>query len=355
MIKVGLLNFHYSQNNYGAVLQAAALQEFLISKGYSPENINFRPKTVTKSLKPRLLLKIKQLVKLIFNNKSEFDNFRDIYIKEGELFHDSTKLKKISANYEAIVVGSDQVWRPNYTSPNTMVYFLSNIEVGVKAISYAASFGVEDWSESHDITLDITTALKRFSSISVREDSGKDICRDIFGVEVQHVLDPTLLVDSSFFEQIIGNDKVLGSDIVYYKLDASDKFHNMVSRIEESKGYSSENIYKTKGKFGTKYISVKDWLYKIKHSKLVITDSFHCICFAIIFKKQFIYYPNDERGMARIQSLLSSFGLSNRILYKEKDVEELLESEIDYDMVEKELYKRKIHSEKFLLDSLLNG
>lgn len=310
--KIGILNFHYSNYNYGAVLQASALTSVVKDLGYDVEHINFIPlPSFKKKLKIYSLWILRQLglrkkaaPNPVVLNSKVFEVFRNEWIKcTSSTYSNIKNLAKTRDQYGAVIVGSDQVWRPEYTGEHALAYFLSFVDSKCLRISYAASFGVDYWKEPKikGLTLTIKEELEKFNSISVREKSGVTLCEDIFKVKAQHVLDPTLLVGKLFFEDIINKsdcrDKI--ADIVYYKLDLDSDFLDDIRKISEKLNYTDENIYYSYSNGKYYYHSVADWLKNIKDSKLVITDSFHCVCLSILFEKQFIYSANEARGITR--------------------------------------------------------
>src|SRR5690606_38187267 len=111
---------------------------------------------------------------------------------------------KSTEGFDAIIVGSDQVWRYKYVGKNFRYYFLDFITKPTKKISYAASFGIDNWEGPNDTVPLISRLLADFQAISVREDSGVVICKETFGVDdTRHVLDPTFLPEIEFYDNII--------------------------------------------------------------------------------------------------------------------------------------------------------
>ncbi len=383
MKKIGIINFHYSNNNYGAVLQAAALASILEQKGFNAEHIDYIPYKNSKRLPLKIkirhliirfldLIKIKEIIKKIRGDKIYikddvsgdhiFEEFRKTWVRRSEeIYHTSDELAKVEKDYDVIIVGSDQVWRPRmYVNPYSDVYayFLQFASKKIKKVSYAASFGVEQWEASLDevITRDVTTAISTFDSISVREASGVNICREQFNVQATHVLDPTLLAGTDFFSKIIAEANVKSNldNLVYYKLDSNKLFLDGLSVIATSLNVNVENIYYNSTPSGYEYNNVPLWLSKIKDSKLVVTDSFHCVCLAILFEKDFICIGNSERGLARLKSLLSQLKIEDRLLDDDINFSKVyfnLES-IDYAKVNQILCELRVTSSQFLFEAL---
>jgi hypothetical protein len=365
--QIGLLNFHYSTHNYGAVLQAAALKHFFDKNNLSAEQINFIPKERTLSLyrlrfglgklKSYLLKKDKNKDLGQIKNSQVFEEFRQdwIYTPSNTPIRNHKDLLKIKDKYSVIVVGSDQVWRPSMTQDYGLAYFLNFAGLNTKRISYAASFGVDYWRSGlvPFMKLRAKLALKKFAAISVREDSGVDICREQFNVNAAHVLDPTLLIGRSFFDDIINKypKESYNSSICYYKIDMPQSFVDSLDAFGEKIKCSVRNIYYSEF---DGFMPVHEWLSLIRNSEVVITDSFHCVCFSILFNKPFIYIPNKGRGMTRIQSLLGSLGLDMLICEDMSNINDFFEisKNIDYKRVNGELEVLRERSQDFLLKSI---
>ena len=379
--KVGILNFHYSEHNYGAVLQAAALADVVTKLGYVVEHIDFIPskipqkKTIRQLLVGILLaLGIKTTIKRLLGRQilikppvqgSEvFEDFRSDWIPRSvTTYRSAEQLTLIGEAYAAVIVGSDQVWRPSmYVNmfQDVSVYFLSFLPASVNRISYAASFGVDHWEEKGDVELtqDVGRYLAQFNAISVRECSGVSICRDVFAVNAEHVLDPTLLNGVDFFERIICKANVTQQkrNIVYYKLDVDDAFLDSMKTIGQLLNTPCEDIYYQKDNKGYHYIPVAEWLAKIRDSEFVVTDSFHCVCLAILFNKDFVCFANKGRGLARLQSLLDSVDIEGRLCSEQESLYDFIKmlNPIDYDSVNVRLKQLREQSNLFIREALSN-
>lgn len=375
MKKIAILNFHYSSNNYGAVIQAAALAHIIKSAGFdSVEHIDFVPEPDAPPPPLTFIQRIKRLISKDFfsilknkkaarseviGNAQTFEEFRKHWIKRStKRYQNFEDLQSIKDTYTDVIVGSDQVWRTKYTGKFALVYFLSFLPAKVKRISYAASFGLGNWEEDVDSQLSqkIQKEVQLFDAISVRESAGVNICQDVFNVKATHVLDPTLLVNASFYDEIIAHaGNVKKSDIVYYKLDTNEQFFQTIDDICTQRNYEAENIYHKVEQGKKSFTDVPEWIAKIKESQLVITDSFHCVCFSIIFKKQFICIVNKDRGLARLESLLSKLGLLDRLCFDFGPESVLSMDEISYDDIDSKLDELRIASNDFLLSAINNG
>ena len=313
--KIGILNFQYSEHNYGAVLQAAALEFELKEQGYDAEHINYIPKrnATLKSWLKKLLVKSKIFRansggKLL--GKQVFEKFRNDFITRSKKVENESEFYQLSKEYKSVVVGSDQVWRPKMVS-DLAIYFLKYLPDHVQRISYAASFGAAKWelSKSDPLTLMAKEQAKKFKAISCRESSGVKICNETFNVSATHVLDPLLLVSDKFIEKLISLSQPSENKVVYYKLGTDEKFLQELTSLEKIYNAKPRNIYTRKNNENM-YEEVPQWVRNIYDSEVVITDSFHCICLGLRFNKTVVYYPNPERGQARLDDLFKIFEIS---------------------------------------------
>jgi hypothetical protein len=351
-------------------LQAAALNKAIEMLGYQVETIDFIPEVTVQPKSVRNM--VGDILRLLglrakapklkpMENEHVFEDFRLTWLPRSEAkYCNLSDLNTISTEYSTVIVGSDQVWRPAMTQEFALAYFLSFVPESCKRVSYAASFGIDYWQEKNirTSTANVVKEVQKFHAVSVREDSGVGICKNVFDVNAEHVLDPTLLVGREFFEETIKHSPVSDhpADIVYYKLDVNHKFLSQLKQIEEQLDYRSEDIYYSQvdGKYF--FTPVTQWLVKLRDSKLIISDSFHCICFAILFEKEFIYYPNAERGMSRLESLLKSIGLEHRICRDQNllnnSAETYLTKKIDYMLVNRILEDSRHTSFTFLKNAI---
>lgn len=356
--KIAILNFYYTISNYGAVLQAYALEKYLLALGYDAYTLNFR----NFSRRPDMFLRM--ILRFWFQSNS-FSRFRKKWLR---LTHPAYfwmwQLNGAKWDFDTFIVGSDQVWRLNAKARFLSAYYLPFLSGSEKRIAYAVSFGQNFWEAKTNVCLTdaARNEVEKFNSLSVRESSGVRICQEIFGVEAEHVLDPTLLAGREYFDTVIGagyDARDGDENIVYYKLDVDGDFDQCLGYLSEKLMRPVKNIYYSKIKrslTGKQYIyfEVEDWLREIRDAEFVITDSFHCICFCLLFEKQFVYFPNAERGLTRLESLLGLLGLKERIYYSLEDLQSRRgwEDTINYNAVNKILAFERKKSALFLKNAL---
>ena len=326
-MRIGVIT-HPLRLNYGGILQAYALQRVLQDMGHDVVYINWMPyKYELPSLKVyfrRFLWKLKYLGKRDIDVFFDFDfRYNQAYKKINKFSNKNIRIFPIDSfeqlredNFDVIVVGSDQIWRPIYISNIEDVYLQFAKDWDIKRIAYAASFGVDDWSEYSDEQTAVCSDLaKRFDAISVREDSGVELCRNHLGVDAQHVLDPTMLVDVKHYMRHINGCKKRypNSMCLAYILDESDDKSQLLHTIAKQCNYNIqqwENIDTPSMKKPT----VEEWLKGFHNAEFIFTDSFHGCVFSIIFNKPFIAFGNKDRGMARFNSLLKMFSLEELLI-----------------------------------------
>lgn len=356
MKNIGILTLGL-KHNYGGILQATALYNFLNNEGYVPLLIRKYP--IQNSFK-FLILRVLEIIpfqnlKGLRNAHIKYKNninFLNYYMpNQTKVFKYKTEieeyLKENSIDY--LIVGSDQVWRYSYINDSEYdTYFLNfNIAKKIKKISYAASFGIDRWEEPSK-NLDVKKYLSDFNAISVRETSGKLICKENFEIEnVQIVLDPTFLVNKSFYLDMIKDSRKTFYDCITYILDKSDRKLKLIDNFNLK--------YKHINKFDllsrSSKLTINDWVSYYYYTDFIITDSFHGMVFSIIFNKEFVVLINDDRGRDRFESLCNILGLEDRLISLDQDIIPDFKK-INYTEINEKLRLLKIKSKKFLLDTL---
>lgn len=369
-MKIAILTLPISIN-YGGILQAYALQSVLDKLGHNTCFLNLRYKKNPFWL--RFLVECKRIVYLFLFNKvtnlsskerrlitKDISRFVSENIKLGRPLYTQKELyrecKKQKVNL--IVYGSDQIWRPAY-APDIYCYYGSFVRGDVRQISYAASFGIKSAMEYNSEHLQKCSELiKSFSAISVREDSGIDICRDNFNVLAECHLDPTLLLTIENYRELIANadTKKTKGNLLVYILDETKETKELVSKIVEAKSltpfYLNLNVHDTTIPVEKRILpSVEQWLRGFDEADYVLTDSFHGCIFSILFKKQFVSLGNKVRGMERFESLLKKFALEDRLVNidsYENIYSLLFYRKIQYEKVYDILNKERDHAYSFL-------
>lgn len=358
--KIGILTLPISEN-YGGILQCYALQEEIRNTGLIPCVLTLGKRN--KSL-------IKDIVKYLlsyfplydFNNykstrrrKILLKDFIDKHITKTNPIRGDRQITKFvsSNNLNAIVVGSDQVWRYKYTEefyPNFFINFHTHNKC--KKIAYGASFGLPNWSH-HELNKDISKYLKNFDAISVREIDGLKICSDNFNYnDAKHVCDPVLLHSKEKYEELCKDVAKTSRSISIYALDQKQKANQTARNLAKALNINDKHItyFGHKKNPNEQDNTIEEWLAYFRDSDFIITDSFHGMMFSIIFRKSFIVLANKSRGISRFNSVLSMLDLESRLLYSSNL--SYIELNIDYTLLEEKINNFKKESKSFLKEAL---
>ena len=373
-MRIGILTLPL-HTNYGGILQAYALQTVLERMGHEVKVLDkpFIPQMLPWWKRPYSYTK-RAIKKYVLGERNGIFQERDAYQhqvierKFTQPFIEShihrfviSHLTDINpTDFDAIVVGSDQIWRMMYfngfwSTPLASDAFLGFTEGwNIKRISYAASFGVDIPDIPKKQLEDCKKAIARFDGISVREKSGVDACKKYLDVDAKWVLDPTMLLERSDYQKLISKSTSQKPILMSYVLDESPEIAALRSKIALEKGLEIKitNLPDTgTGERGTRpQPPLEDWLQAFDEAKYVINDSFHACVFSILFHKQFTVIGNKKRGLARFQSLLKLFGLEDRLITRSDEYRDL--PDIDYDCVDRILNEKREEAYKFLAESL---
>lgn len=351
-MKVGILTFPHSPS-YGASLQMYALYKTVEQYGHKPFVINYQNKhMLNKRHIEQNVLKAKLLNIIGYNTIKRFSRFEGelTYLPE-QMICDPANLKAIVKGLDYVIVGSDQVWNPAVTGGDT-TYFLDFCE-RQKKISYAASFGVDGLDT--DFACNIATLLADIPSMSVREEKGKKIIKDLIQRDVPIVLDPTFLQTKESWKNIASPKSIVRKPYIFsFIFNTNNENMSFVSRLSKEKKLPivnvSDNPLKNLDKelICVSGVGPTEFLRLIMDAEYIITDSFHGTVFSIILNRPF-YVSLSTKTNSRLETLLSTFKLEDRILNGEVN----MESRIDYDQVNQLIVSLREKSQSFLQGSLL--
>ena len=317
-MKIGIVTQALA-NNYGGLLQNYALQQVLKKLGHDVKTIDYVYRlSYTRYLlsvcKQTLLaivkLKRPELKSYVAMPKHRIPIMADFvnrHIEKTQIVH-SYRTDIISKEqFNAIITGSDQVWRPKYNEYIEDMY-LKFVPDDICKVAYAASFGVDSWEYNPKQTKSCAKLAQRFNAISVREISGVQLCNENLGVDAECVLDPTILAGAQAYKPLIRKNQD-GDYLFAYILDITDDKRASVETIAKSRGLKT--IIRSAGRSAD--LSPEEWLSMIAHASMVITDSFHGTVFSILFHREFLSIVNKSRGGTRFASLLVPLGLESRM------------------------------------------
>lgn len=369
MKKVIITTFQRAQN-YGAMLQALALERVLTDLGNTVEFLDYRDPHIEEPYRlffwkgKKNIRWIKNLLRSIYyfvpniKRAFQFEKFRESQIHLTEKQYRSEEiLKNEYPRAEYYITGSDQVWNPDITRGLSDIYTLNFGEEDMNRISYAASIGKNVLNEKEK--KELRSKLQKIQQISVREETAKKILEEIFPQkEIQVVLDPTLLLNDNQWNSIIGNKfqdhskyilaYLVEEDKEFRKIvkDISNKMDCPIIHFERKKFWENSRSCYTDGPIA--------FIEKIKDAEIVITTSFHATVFSIIFHKKFWVIPHRTTG-TRVIDLLKLTGLSNRAVYSLNEFQKKnFYEDIDYTVVDEILAKERKKSIQWLKNKIMN-
>ena len=360
-MKIGILTFHCA-HNYGAVLQCYALQETLKNMGHKVEIIDYRPSylitpykiwNIQRFLSPTPQEFIKKIIKeslTLRHRPSRYKKFQEFIYNRLNL----SQTKSVTENYDAYIIGSDQIWNPQITKgfdPNYFGYF-NFPKKNKKYISYAASMEkiqLTNYEKEY-----FSKALKNFDSISVRENNLSNLLQPLTDKPIKIVLDPTLLANPIVWNDLAKVPQYKKQYVIVYQIRESEHTQLIAQKIAKDLNLDVVNLKASPRWYSKKTLiqnaSPEDFLGWIKHASCIITTSFHGTAFSIIFNRPFYYIKLNDGNDSRSSSLLENIGLSNRIITPDYNSGF---KNIDYTEPNKKLLKLREQSAFFLNQSLI--
>ncbi len=365
-----------SNPNYGGILQAWALQQALGDLGhesYVDSTRSNRPHVLQRTLERAARATLAPfanaglpvpgrggLAKRIVDEPLlgfAHENIREVavYIGGGQVD------RQLVDSFDGYVVGSDQVWRPQYVDVASYLLDFLPPDNTKPRVAYAASFGRADDAEySTDLRATTAPLAARFDQISTREQSGVTLAKTLWEVDAQQMPDPTLLLDRVRYEQLMPRRSGSGR-VATYLLDSSstrldiakavgEAFEAPVHMLIPAEAPSMRKLRQEPQRY--QKLSIGSWLEHLQSSAAVVTDSFHGMVFAIIFNRPFVVIPNEKRGRARFDDLLGSLGLQDQLVTTATAARHAVAREIDWSEVNTVLKHSRSRGINFLRESL---
>ena len=364
-MKIGILTLPL-YTNYGGILQAYALQTILKRMGHEVCLIEKRRKVwppfwkmpfvygkrIAKNMlgQPTPIFKEQKIYSEMSVIKQDIDQFINKYIKR-RIVDSFSEIK--DTDFDMIIVGSDQIWRPPYFNNIESAYLDFTYSWNIKRAAYAASFGIDKWEYSPKQTERCKLLLKQFDAVSIREDSGVNLCHQYLDREAQQMLDPTMLLRERDYIQLFEKANVISNKgkLLNYILDETSEKRELINKIAKDKGlkpYSIVSFYNgINSSLKSIYPSIEQWLKSFYDAEFVVTDSFHGCVFSILFNKPFIAYGNKTRGLTRFTSLLKTFNLNDRLITNPSTTLKQI-TDINWNSVNSILTEKRNEAKKFL-------
>lgn len=337
--QVGILTYHTGYN-YGASLQAYALQKTILKFGYDCEIINFETEQflASREMFSRKPTRLKEVIKVIsripyriqlLKRQQMFDDYTNKCLKVSELYRTEEEVIAHAEDYECIVCGSDQIWNLGQDdAPAANPIFFLNFSKKQRRISYAASFGkyVKEAPDNEDVFL---PWLKQFDVISVRETSGVDYLKSR-GFDCELCLDPTVLLDREDYDEICAERIIKDKYVLLFGWNTNDDLVSVGKKVANELHLPLINIVPPpramfKGVKRKLDVGPREFLSLIRHAEFVVTNSFHGTAFSTTYEKPFVSVVTCKPDL-RMQSLLCQFGLEEWLVSADKvNVKKLLD------------------------------
>lgn len=364
-MKIATLNYHNAYN-YGAVFQAAALQEVISDLGHDCEIIDYynpaiaaqydlRPLcqgNIIKNIRANLVL-----LPFIKKKKQNFESWFATYKKTNKV--DKNTIKSLANDFDKFVVGSDQVWNMKCQG-NDSSYMLDFCD-HKKRVAYAASFGTHDVKMSD--RAEFMKYIPTFAHVSVREKRGIELVKSICGRDVIDTMDPVLLVGKEYWEKRMSDIKQDEEYIFVYQLGHGTLIPNYIKKLKKHlnkkvifvTGHLGNMVHYSFGDCNCSSVSPEDFLSLLAHANYVVTNSFHATVLSMIFEKQFIVVEKGAGTVAynsRIYNVLQDYGLEERIT--ERFDKELTDVQVDYRVFNENIQMNREKSIEYLKEALGN-
>lgn len=337
MKKAGIVT--YFGENYGACLQAYAVQETVKKFGFDTEIINYLPIYKNSKLqfylgKAKYLLNLKEYIrnkKIMmkysdqqFNRSNKFTNFVNSYLTlTSKKYYDLSELINEESDYDVYITGSDQLWNPTHHKCNP-IYFLDFVPEGKKRVAFAPSIARREIPNEYKT--EMARLLNKMDYISVREDINVKTVRELVpDKEVEHILDPTFMLIANEWDEVLADPIYKEPYIFCYLFGDLAYIGEFVDFIKEKTGYKiismPYNIRELENKDTEKIFDAGplEFVNLIKHAEIIITDSFHATAFSINYQRPFYtllrqHEDNPDNMNSRFFSILKLIGLEERLI-----------------------------------------
>lgn len=268
-------------------------------------------------------------------------------------------LMALNNRVETFVVGSDQVWRWAYSANQGLFYFLDFVRGDKRKIAYSASFGLDREERPAASLAKARYYLQAFDAVSVREQSGLDILEHHYNVHGAWQPDPVFLHEAGFYRELAGCEVKEAEPYLFaYILDMTPATLSLVQTVAATRNLRvhifEDGNRKTQECGGSELPSPEEWLQEIAHCSYFVTDSFHGVCFAHIFNKEFLCTAPALRGQTRFESLLAYTGLQQRLVtgLPAEDALAVSRQPIDWPMVNTKLATAREQGRTWLENAL---
>lgn len=338
--------------NFGGALTYYALYNFLTDHGYSVMLIS-RPRSCGKPPIP---------LDMVYDVNPYPSNVLRLELKDKEV------MRGLNDVCETFLVGSDQLFNADLYYKFGEMVTLDWVGDNHRKVAYAASFGHEVFWGREKQRATMAHYMQKFDAFSVREEDAVSLAKKTFGVNAEWVLDPVFLCDKKHYITLANQavQKRSGSHIFAYILDPNSEKNEILQYISEEKNLSVElfgdmlfrpteeklKAEQEKYEYELCQAKVEERLYSLIHSDFIVSDSYHGICFAILFQIPFIAILNENRGASRFYTILSKLHLLNRLVTSVAEARKIISTDVDFTECNRILEKEKRRCSQWLLEAV---
>lgn len=375
----------YTQNNYGSKLQALATVKMFERFGMDYEIIRYNKKNLRFYIKsiPRFFnwvfindryLQIQRMICFKKNpqvksqveiRNQAFDSF-DVYFSDhlSDIYSSYEKLKNECSNvYDCVITCSDQLWSPSALGSG--FYNLNFVPDNILKISWASSFGVSKipWYQVRRTR----NYLRRIEHISMRENRGAEIVKELTDRDVPVLMDPVFAFDKETWNEMIPLAEPEWDRYMFcYFLGTNPEHRTAAKKIAKEKNlkivtlrHLDEYVEEDEsfGDYAPYDVDPVRFLNILRNAEYICTDSFHGTAFSIIFEKKFIVFDrynskSSNSKNSRIDSLCHNVGLKNRRYTNADSALDMIDEKIDYSLVSQRVAEYRENTVKYLEKAL---
>ena len=357
-MRIGIITLSQGNDNYGGCLQAFALQTALERLGHNPFFVNTSLRPKEHIISRYLEHPIREIQR--FRRYLRFVDFwrKNFNMDPAGHFADAV-YPGCATPTDAYVCGSDQIWRNGFPDAAAFrrIAFADFGSPTAKRIAYAPGWSCK--SIPSDVKDDVRRCLSRFSSLSAREDDGVRILADLGFASVKCVVDPTLLFDAAFWSTRAIPSRTPGSLLLMtYRWSTSLRARAAVRLLKQT--FSCNLVVPSPERpfefpLANVMMTPGEWLGNIRDSRFVLTNSFHCLVFSLIFHKPFAVLALNGRyepQNARFESLLNRVALGSRLVRSVDELKRVIDEPIDWNEVDNRLMPWQKESWDYLCSAL---
>ncbi len=301
-MRIAILTFN-NTHNFGAELQSYALQQFLIGMGHEALHVCTSSYHRGNSIKSK--------IKAFLSKESDrrYDEFISNRLKFYPGKYDEGSIFELNDKFDAFLSGSDQVW--NVANGVNPIFFQQSVPDDKLKLSYAASVGISAIPEMY--ADEVSRSLSRFDAISVRESDAVKLLCNYTDKDISQNIDPVFLLPAEKWDEVAGERIEKKPYIFVYGTQMTDEIKQVAYKIQKETGYQIISVFRMlKAKSVDEKIGPEEFVNYVKYADYVVTTSFHCTAFSIIYHKNLVEVLHSTTG-SRAKNLLESFNQTDSI------------------------------------------